>query len=57
MSVYQCKLLQKSAGRNEYVAQNFFREGESAKSVLEGLEMFEFGEGKWVITEYSNDEE
>ena len=53
MSLYQCKLLQKSG----IIAQNFFREGGSAKSVLDGLEMFEWCEGKWVITEYSNDEE
>jgi len=44
--MYYCKFVYKG-----YVKQSFYRDGESIQDVLEGLEMFDFGKGKWVVTE------
>lgn len=44
MKTYRCKLIYK--GR---VKENFLREGTSKNDVLEGLQMFNYGKGHWVI--------
>jgi len=31
------------------VKESFYREGESAKEVKEGLELFYFGKGEWKV--------
>ena len=46
MKFYKCTLIS-----NGYVQERFFREGESAEEVLEGLEMFIWIEGNWEIEE------
>ncbi len=47
MGTYLCKLVN-SGG---VVEECFYREGESEKDVLEGLEMFEWPSGEWCITD------
>ena len=46
MTLYKCTLVD-----DGYVQERFLREGESAESVLEGLEMFILGNGTWEIEE------
>jgi hypothetical protein len=45
--MYRCELI------NNYgmVVEKFFRTGTSKSEVLEGLEMFQWPEGSWIITE------
>lgn len=31
--------------------ESFYRKGESAKEVLAGLKMFDFGKGEWTVVE------
>ena len=42
---YHCALVFK-----DYVVKSFYREGESAQDVLEGLELFQWPRGVWHIT-------
>lgn len=44
---YNCKLV----NPNGYVEENFMREGDSKEDVLNGLSSFQWGKGRWVITE------
>lgn len=48
MNMYQCKLIEDGC-----IKENFFREAESAKEILDELRMFQY-EGEWEI--YLNDE-
>jgi len=48
--IFQCKFVYKGV-----VKENFFREGEDAQSVKEGLQMFDFGKGNWEVSLLSDD--
>jgi len=50
---YLCELINDQG----FVEECFYREGESAKRVQEGLECFCWAEGKWRITAMDDDEE
>jgi hypothetical protein len=45
--LYRCKLINKKG----YVEENFLRDGESIEEVKEGLEIFEWPDGKWDISQ------
>ena len=44
--MFKCELID-----NSIIKERFFRYGESAGAVRDGLEIFEFGAGEWRITE------
>ena len=44
MEMYQCTLIDSGI-----VIENFYREGDSAEDVREGLEMFQWPSGEWEI--------
>ena len=42
--MYFCKFV-----NDGIVKESFYREGDSVKEVREGLELFDFGKGKWKV--------
>jgi len=46
MTLFKCTLI-----NNGHVQERFFREGVSETDVLEGLQMFNWGDGSWEIVE------
>jgi len=46
MTIFKCTLI-----NNGYVQERFYREGDSESDVLQGLEMFNWGDGSWEIVE------
>ena len=46
MKLFKCTLI-----NNGHVQEQFFREGDTELSVLEGLEMFHWSDGSWEIVE------
>jgi len=48
MTIFKCTLI-----NNGYVQERFYREGDSESDVLQGLEMFNWGDGSWEIVEVS----
>ena len=49
MTMFFCELI-----NNGIIQARFYREGESAAAVQEGLEMFQWPKGVWRITEEIN---
>jgi len=43
--LYEAKLVNKGV-----VKELFYREGRDAEDVRQGLELFDFGKGEWVVT-------
>jgi len=46
MNTYLCEL---KAG--DLILERFYREGESQQDVVEGLELFEWANAEWEVTE------
>jgi len=47
MERYQCKLV----AENGIIQELFYREGDSKKEILEGLLIFQWPKGTWIITD------
>ena len=48
MTLFKCTLI-----KNGYIQERFYREGDSEFDLLEGLEIFNWGDGSWEIVEVS----
>ena len=46
MITFECKLVSQG-----FIKELFYRGGDSARDVKEGLEMFHWGDGDWFVTE------
>ena len=47
--LFYCRLL-----HNGIQKEAFYRQGESEKSVRDGLELFDYGSGAWIISQASS---
>lgn len=50
--MYKCELIECGI-----VVERFFRKGESVQDVKDGLDMFQWPDGEWVITESGTEDE
>lgn len=52
VAMYKCELIECGI-----VVERFFRKGESVQDVKDGLDMFQWPDGEWVITESGTEDE
>ena len=49
---FYCKLVHKG-----YVQDSFYRDGDSVRDIIEGLSLFVWPEGQWIVVRADEDED